>query len=328
MRLTLGLAAILFTTILAGCVTGETADAPEITQQAAPAEFDEETGAIEGVVVDDSLVPIPGAVVGLHGNEEFLTETDDGGAFSFSKVPPGTHTILAQKIGFQTLSKAIDVPVGAVTPVELVLTPVPIDAPYYETHEQRGLFGCGSSWRPSLGVPGVLTVGGVAACGVTSLVLNDTTYDNFLLHWETSGNDTEDWEAAVFEMSWTSNQVFGSGMAVYWEVEGCSNNRTGRFALERGDSPLRARLAGPDLDDRLLNITTNGCGSDDCEAEKCQTCDEDKCRMHSRVFSDPDTLGPSAPADIGVTFQQTFQQFFTEFYIEEGPAEFTALDDS
>ena len=327
MRMELGLAALVFMTVLAGCVEGESAEPAEATQQAAPAEFDEDTGALEGVVVDDSLVPIPGAVVGLHENPDFLTETDQAGAFSFSKVPPGTHTLLAQKVGFDSVSKQIDVPAGSVTPVEVVMTPVAVDSPYYQTHEQRGLFGCGSSWRPSLGVPGVLTVGGVAACGVTSLVLNDTTYDNFLLLWETSGNDTESWDGAVFEMTWSSNQVLGSGMAVYWEVDGCSNNRTARFALVRGDSPLQARLGQAELEERLLNITTTGCGSDDCE-ENCRQCNEEKCRMQSRVFSDPDTLGAGAPADVGVTFQQTFQQFFTEFYHEEGPADFTALDDT
>ncbi|HEX9816135.1 MAG TPA: hypothetical protein VGB18_04070 [Candidatus Thermoplasmatota archaeon] len=50
--------------------------------------------------------------------------------------------------------------------------------------------------------------------------------------------------------------------------------------------------------------------------------------MQSRVFSDPDTLGPGSPGDVGVTFQQAFQHDFTEFYPDAGPAEFTAVDDA
>jgi len=326
MRKALGLATIFLTTMLAGCVGGESTEVPP-PASAAPAVFDEGTGAIQGVVVDDSLAPIANALVGIHGLQEFASSSDQGGAFSFSNVPPGTHTLLAQQIGFEAAAKQVEVPAGAVTTVELVLSPLPSQTPYHQTVDQRGLFGCGSSWRPSLGVPGVLTVGGIAACGATNIVLNDTNHDNFLLLWETNGNDTGSWDAAVFEMEWTSNQALGNGLAVYWEVDGCSNNRTARFALERGDSPLRARLGDVELEERLLNITTHGCDSDDCE-EGCDFCNEEKCNLQSRVFSDPDTLGSASAADIGVTFQQTYHQHFTEFYHEEGPEDFTALADA
>ena len=80
----------------AGCV-----DAPPETRNPAddaapspfsPAEFDEYTGGIEGVVTNDELVPLAGARVVLEGFAE--TTTTDGGRFAFSRVNPAEQRLI------------------------------------------------------------------------------------------------------------------------------------------------------------------------------------------------------------------------------------------
>src|SRR5687768_11346468 len=157
--------AILLTFGLAGCVGGTPASAPSVAPEVA---FDEATGGIEGLVHDDSLSPIANAQVALAETGLFAV-TDETGQFTLSNVPPGEHQLFAVALGYESVGKRVTVEAGQVTAVDLALVILPINEPWMGSQNQRGLFGCGASWRPQDPATG----GGIAACGVLSIYAND-----------------------------------------------------------------------------------------------------------------------------------------------------------
>lgn len=310
------IASVLFGLLaLAGCVGGEATEPKggpadqQVPEAAPPAQFDEGSGAIEGLVHDDSLAPLPGAQVALGELPEASALADQEGRFTLSRVPPGSYRLFAQKLGYESAAKLVTVVAGEVTMVDVTLVPLPVVEPYYVVKNQRGLFGCGFTLRP---------VVGVAVCGVLSLFLNLTQYDKFLLLWQISGK-REEWDTGVMEMEWKSNQALGRGLTLIWEVDGCSNVRNGTFGRSTGPSPLKIELRNDQLDRAFENFTKASCAT--------SKCNEKKCDMHTRVFSAAETLGPSSPADVGVTIQQPFTQYFSEFYNGEAPVPYTAFQD-
>lgn len=298
--------------LLAACIGGE-GGTPAATN--ASADFDESTGAIEAFVHDDSLTPLSGAEVGLLDAPEFRATTDAEGRAALSHVPPGEHQLAAQKIGYGTTVKRVTVNAGEVTGTELTLLPAAATQPYKLVKDQRGLFGCGASWRPAV------AVSGIAACGVLSLLLNLTQYDKFLLTWNLTGNVSE-WDGAAFEMTWKTTQAFGRGLTMIWETNECSNVRNSTFARDSGASPLQVVLNSTRLHDALDNNTNDS----DCEDKA--NCNEKTCTLQSRVFSQPDTLGANSPADVGITVQQSYTQYLTEFYNQEPEPGYTAIKDA
>ncbi|HEX9816136.1 MAG TPA: carboxypeptidase-like regulatory domain-containing protein [Candidatus Thermoplasmatota archaeon] len=304
-----GFVGLLLMAAVSGCVAE---GAPAVAApEAQPAEFDETTGGIEGLVHDDNFLPVSNAIVALGDLPEIQGTTDEGGRFSFSHVPAGEHTLFVSALGYESAGKSIEVAAGIVTQMDFILVVIPIETPFYEIKTLSGLFGCGTSWRPAV------VYSGIAICGALDIVGDPTNADNFLLVWQTTG-PVEAWSAAVFETVWTSNQAFGSGLSVNWEKNGCANVADARFVRTAGHSPLRARLAGEEFAEKMDNVTDNSC-SDECTF--------DDCRLMTRVFSMPDTLGASSPADVGFTFQQVFHQYLTEFYYDDGPETFSAVVD-
>ncbi len=307
-----GFLGILMIAALSGCVA-EGTTAAVAAPEAQPAEFDETNGGIEGLVHDDNLLPVQNAIVALGDLPEIQTTTDEAGRFSLSHVPAGQHPLYVSALGFNSAGKSIEVASGVVTQVDIILVLIPIETPFYEIKTQSGLFGCGMSWRP----PTVYQ--GVAVCGALEEVGDPTNADNFLLVWETTG-PVEAWSAGVFETVWTSNQAFGSSLSINWEANGCANVAAARFARTAGHSPLRGRLAGEEFAEKMDNVTGESCnGNNECSFEEC--------KLMTRVFSSPETLGTASPADVGFTFQQVFHQYLTEFYYDDGPEQFSAVVD-
>ncbi|MBI2077667.1 MAG: carboxypeptidase regulatory-like domain-containing protein [Euryarchaeota archaeon] len=296
---------------LAGCVdsaatTTGSGGAPPV---AAPAEVDENTGAIEGIVHDDSLNPIAGAVVAVGAPPVVETVSDATGRFSLSKVPPGTHSLYAQKLGYDAFVKSVGVVVGEVLQADILLVPTAIMEGWHNILHEVGLLGCALSWRPAV------QYSGVSACGAV-----ESPYDRFLIVWKLTGK-VEEWKSVVFEAEWRSTQPVGAGLSINWEVNGCSNVGTARFARTQGQSPVRARLDDVQLEDRLENVTSGTCGKSVCSSTT------KKCELFSRSFSYPDTLGTSSPADVGFTFQQKHDLYIAEFYNEVSSVDFSSIAD-
>jgi hypothetical protein len=276
------------------------------------AAFDDSTGAIEGIVTDAELTPIRGADVWFK-DEPMTAKTDAEGRFAFSKVEPGGHLMFVQAAGYEPLQRALTVIVGEVTRADLTLVPIMFASAFHATKEERGIGGCSFAWRPAVGTTDSLGVCGLA----TSLDIN-TGFDRFIIDWKLNGPFAQ-WTSAVFEMAWKPNQVFGKGMEDRWEAQGCSvTNQDARLATSRGPPPHTARVI--DIKARIAFNLEKGCTLfSDCK---------DPCGVQSRVFPTPDTLGSTAPADLGVVFQQTFTQYFTDFYTDPAPESFSALADA
>ncbi|HLE47534.1 MAG TPA: carboxypeptidase-like regulatory domain-containing protein [Candidatus Thermoplasmatota archaeon] len=306
--------ALLLGAALSGCVDlgeGQSGAPSSSAKPGGPASFDENSGGIEGLVHDEALVPIPDTDVALLNLDNVTTRTGPDGRFALSHVPPGEHRIAAQRLGYGSTIKLVRVEAGAVAQADLLLSAVAIVEPYHVTKQQEGLFGCGVTFRP---------VVGVAVCGVLSLFLNATQYDKFLLNWQIAGNVSE-WTGVVYEMEWRTNQVLGRGLTMIWEVDGCANVRNSTFGRATGPSPLRVELNETQIDHVLENNTKSSCSTKN-------NCNDDKCKQYSRVFSAAETLGSGYPADVGVTFQQRFTQYLSEFYNQPVPPQFSARKDA
>ncbi len=89
------------------------------------------TGAINGVVTDSTKAVVPDVTVTLSGSSLMIARTgvtDDAGAYRFSAVPLGDHTLTFQLSGFRTIVReGIHVGLGFTATVSVELRPGPVD---------------------------------------------------------------------------------------------------------------------------------------------------------------------------------------------------------
>lgn len=149
---------VLVTLVLAGCA-GKSSETPPAPSSSAPigqvhCDGDlcgsNETG-VEGIVTNDEASPVVGAGVALLELELSL-ETDESGRYSFRETPPGTYTLVASKLGYESVAKKVEIVEGTITTQMLQLVPMASEEPYHETFPFRGRVACG--------------VGGVSPCAV------------------------------------------------------------------------------------------------------------------------------------------------------------------
>jgi hypothetical protein len=195
---------IAISLFLAGCVAGESSTTPSTTI-AGPATVDESTGGIEGLVTDDQIAPIAGAMVGLTDAAGIETVTDAGGRFSLSNVPPGNHQLAVQKLGYESAAKKVDVVLGEVTQgLQIVLVPLAVKEPYPEVLIHKGIIKNGV---------GVILTATCTNCGTAE------TFYAF------KGGLPEDMSALAVEATWRTADYLGidvldrsNGGGVYWRI--------------------------------------------------------------------------------------------------------------
>jgi hypothetical protein len=188
----------LMSLVFSGCVSGGT-DENAPTTSAPVAAPTVETGTISGILVTEDELPIAkvGVVVKETDNE---TLTDATGAFTFNGLAPGTYTVLASALGFESLARQIDVLAGEVADVRYVMAAVVIKAePYYVMTPYEGMVQC--AFNPYYSVH---PCGGVTG--------EDT--DQFLLTTE----PTMPLEEVVLELVWTPATP---GTAETMEIDFC-----------------------------------------------------------------------------------------------------------
>src|SRR5687767_861099 len=112
------LAVLVAVVVAAGCVgdggtASERSSTPASDVHEPGALLADGAGAIAGTVVNEETAPVVGALVGLDATQ--TTTTDEAGRFSFKAVPPGSHELQIQALGYASIGRAVDVIEGEVT---------------------------------------------------------------------------------------------------------------------------------------------------------------------------------------------------------------------
>lgn len=130
---------------LAGCTGGDSP--PTATDGPGGPQFTEETGAIDGLVLSDDLIPIKGAIVALASDLSDTRTTTADGRFSFGNLEPGEDSVLVSKIGYKDAQQRVQITAGQVITVEFRLPAQAAEGvPYRVTFGPvPGRFFCGFS---------------------------------------------------------------------------------------------------------------------------------------------------------------------------------------
>lgn len=126
------MAGLMVAVAMAGCAGEATIEEePEAFQSL---QADAKTGVIRGVVVDESITPVPGATVDVMPGE-LSTVTDEDGAFGFSNVEPGVYFLTATAADHSEMQTSVEVAAGVETPeiTRMMLTYQPPALPYIQT---------------------------------------------------------------------------------------------------------------------------------------------------------------------------------------------------
>lgn len=124
---------------LAGCSSGPKEEEPA-GDGALP--VTDTTGGIRGLVVDQSVVPVPGALITLSGGRN--TTSDEAGRFNFTGLQPGDYFLSAGKPGFTGVQVAATVVAGVAEPpiVKVLLERLTTAQPYLDHFKLDGFYEC------------------------------------------------------------------------------------------------------------------------------------------------------------------------------------------
>ena len=132
--------------VLAGCAGG----AHSSSKGAGANEPDaltvtKETGGIRGVVVDQAIKPVIGALITLTGGRN--STSDSLGQFNFTGLDPGEYLILVGKPGFKAAQTTTTVVAGVADPpvVKVLLEALSTAQPYQDIFKLDGFYECASA---------------------------------------------------------------------------------------------------------------------------------------------------------------------------------------
>lgn len=122
---------------LAGCIASPD---PETSDGEVPA-TDVGNGILEGSIVDNSFVPIPGATVSLVGTER-VVHTSPNGHFRFTNLEPGVYRLTVDAVGWAAATIEGRVKADFATRLTVFLDPL-LELGGYSTIEHlRGELNC------------------------------------------------------------------------------------------------------------------------------------------------------------------------------------------
>lgn len=151
--------------------------------------FTAETGAVQGVVTDESLFPINGASVQIVGTNATAI-TDVAGSFSFSYVLPGQLTVEASLPGYVNASQQAEVSAAQIARVRLVLAPLPSATPYVMLELRDAFIPC--TWA---------LVFALYTCDVNGVIASDDS--NILVSEIPAGH-----QAILVEADWSPASIY------------------------------------------------------------------------------------------------------------------------
>lgn len=296
--------------VLSGCVSAESSEKKEESGPgpAPPAAPTGDTGSVQGTVTDDSFQPIASAQLLLQ-EAEMTAVTDAAGAFTFNGVAPGSYSLFAAALGYESLSKRIEVRAAEITSATFKLAPLPVKEPYYETWGDRGYFECSwSIWvaRGPCFFPGPQP----------SFPNNRRQFDYVV---------AEGAMTVVVEMTWKRTSVAtGEAMSIFLSY----TKRTTQhwYCLGDAPNPVYLRWDRGELDAKQGTCNT---GNQQLPSSEPQAIPIEGQNLTARanVGRSP-VLLPTVGLGFGVALQQTFEIFFSNFYWEPAPEKFSGLPDA
>ena len=180
--------------VLAGCTGGKPerdtlvlADGTEVELDGAGTSATR--GAIAGVVVDEAIRPVPGALVALAADPTVNATVDDAGVFLLGDLEPGLQVLSVSAAGFFPIQTSVDVAAGETSRVKVQL---PVDARPQPYHDTVKLDGFMQAWA-GIGqfVIEVVVDGGSGLCNCRIQVQPTGNVSDFVIEafWEESTPD-------------------------------------------------------------------------------------------------------------------------------------------
>ncbi len=290
---------VVLSVAFAGCAKGSAQDVtdPQATNViSVGGEQLEDGGSITGVITDESVLPLKGAVVGLV-EVDGVAMTGENGEFAFENLAPGVYTINAARLGFSSVASRVEVLAGQPTNVHLILQTIAVVESYLESIEFRMFMACGG------GLIGVTFTGG---CPAALFPTHDVTADHNVT------GPAVALRSLVAELIWQQTSALSSKEL---RLTGGINETSGnlpsfeeRYYNVQGPSPVYAR-------------------EDASEDEAFDGLDE----ANERYFIRHRVWVPFSSADppiVILVFEQPMTIWSTLFYGEEAPENFSALPDA
>ena len=318
-------AVIALSILVAGC-----ADTPALTtpgQGKGPISeselLDEETGAIQGHVSTEELLPIAGALVALRGTE-FTDVTDENGFFLLRSVPPGSHTLDVVALGYASTARLAKVDVGQVLNVELTLAAIAVaELGYVSVLQHSGFLECAMGavvfvapctygYRSAWGNAHNAGVNISSATGLPSDLHNNKFWLNFTIQ---PGADQ-----LIAELVWDAGSAAATTMQLFilcgdfdYVLNECTERH--RYGVNTSNSPVRVDVNRLDKDDDGDDNMTKGCP----DSKFCVTGTEP-------VWWTNDVAMPFSTPQFA--FQQRFDVFDSIFYYGQAPEGYTIIPDA
>lgn len=223
---------------MAGCAD-DAAPAAEEPDEVPEGRFDDQTGAIRGVVVDDTINPVAGATVSYLDGEPVTAQTDATGAFVFDNVAPGTYILRASSPLHEPVQSSATVTAGTSTNVIKMQMPRLFEQdPFVSSFQFSGRLACH------------VQAGATAPCVTDFTQLVPPCGNGCFPELRTILGDARDfigvidggWQAHVVEMTWepsTSATSQSLGITVRDFEPGGANHH---YANAGGASPLLLRI--------------------------------------------------------------------------------------
>jgi len=218
-------AATLLAALLAGCSGGGGEGGPN-GPVAPDVEVDPDSrfGAVSGVVVDEAIRPVAGAVVQLLSDGRNTT-TDEGGQFAFTQLEPGFYAMTATAPRYLATQASADVLPGDTAKVRVQLQPDPSPVPYHVTLQHDGFM---QGWATIAEYEFQEVTGEAAPLCDCRLNFTPEAVPSTI----------------VYEAYWEDTTPNPGGFEYYWVVE---QQETGARGADYCASPCLAHISGSDF---------------------------------------------------------------------------------
>lgn len=242
--------------VLSGCVESGAQQAPGAegpgSDIAGPGELRDDAAGLVAIVLDEAELPLEGAVVGFL-ELGLQAATDASGSARFTNLAPGTYTVSAAALGYQSGARRVALEAGAEASAVFQLVAIPIDVPYHEINGPfDGFFTC------KMGLPTQS-----AACGSVLLVsfrTDDILWANDkAFQWYNMTSDN--YRTVVGELTWQQG-TFATSTLLRTSF---SHERFGShwFCAAEGHAPLQFRFEKAGRDEAPVCDTGNQGGQRD-----------------------------------------------------------------